>query len=108
MRSSIESPVDWATTMANDEIFEPIIPVTGVRVLGRYVLELHFKTGEVRLSDLEPMLWGPAFSPMLEDYDLFKQVRVDDDSGTIAWPNGADISPSTLYRQSKPVVPVAE
>jgi len=91
--------------MTDDQTFEPINPVTNVRVLGRYTLELRFKSGEARLIDVEPMLWGPAFADLLSDYELFKQVRVDLDSGTIVWPNGADLSPRTLYQESKPVVP---
>jgi hypothetical protein len=83
----------------------PVVDVTAVRVLARYVVELTFATGEVRVIDLEPLLWGDMFEPVLGDYDLFRQVRVDVDAGTIVWPNGADLSPRTLYAQSKPVVP---
>lgn len=84
---------------------EPIVDVTGVRVLSRYVVELTFETGEVRVIDLEPLLDGPVFEPLLEDYDLFKQVRVDPEGGTIVWPDGADISPRTLYQHSRDAIP---
>jgi hypothetical protein len=78
-----------------------IIDVTEVEVLHERVVRLTFETGEVREVDLEPLLWGPAFDPLADDA-LFRQVRVDPDSGTIAWPNGADISAYTLYQQSSP------
>ena len=81
---------------------EPLIDVTGVRVLARYVVELTFADGSVRVIDLEPLLWGPMFEPLVADYDLFRRVEVDRDAGTIAWPDGADISPRTLYAESKP------
>ena len=84
---------------------EPLIDVTGVRVLARYVVELTFADGNVRVIDLEPLLWGEVFAPLVSDYSLFRQVRVDPDAGTIVWPNGADISPRTLYAESKPAVP---
>lgn len=74
---------------------------TSVRVLGRYVLELTFGT-EVRVVDVEPFLWGPAFEPLRADYELFASVRVDDDAGTIVWPNGADLSPAVLHAASSP------
>lgn len=82
-----------------------LIEVNAVRVLGRYVVELTFADGSVRVIDLEPLLWGPMFEPLVADYGLFGQVRVDGDAGTIVWLNGADISPRTLYADSKPAVP---
>jgi len=85
---------------------DPLIDVTGVRVLARYVVELTFADGDVRVIDLEPLLWGPMFEPLVADYSLFRRVRVDADAGTIVWPNDADISPRTLYSNSKPAVPV--
>ncbi len=84
---------------------ESFVDVTDVTVLSRYVLELTFSNGEVRVVDVEDSLWGPAFEPLLKDYRLFTAVRVDDDAGTIVWPNGADLSPEGLYAKSKPAVP---
>lgn len=83
----------------------PLIDVTDVRVLARYVVELTFADGSERVIDLEPLLWGPMFEPLVSDYDLFRQVTVDPDAGTIVWPNGADISPRTLFSESRPTVP---
>lgn len=84
---------------------EPFKHVSDVRVLGRYVVELEFEGRERRVVDLEPLLVGPAFDELLGDYTLFLQVRVDPEIGTIAWPNGADLSPRTLYARSRPSVP---
>lgn len=86
---------------------EPIVDVTDVRVLSRYVVELTFETAEVRVIDLEPLLEGPVFEPLVRDYGLFRQVTADPEAGTIVWPNGADISPRTLYRSSRDAVPEA-
>lgn len=84
---------------------EPVIDVVDVTVLGRYVLGLRFEDGSDRVIDLEPILDGPMYEALLDDYELFRQVRVDEDSGTVVWPNGADISPRRLYAESKPKVP---
>lgn len=84
---------------------EPVIDVVDVTVLGRYVLGLRFEDGSDRVIDLEPILDGPMYEALLDDYELFRQVRVDEDSGTVVCPNGADISPRRLYAESKPKVP---
>lgn len=84
---------------------EQVIDVTAARVLARYVVELTFETGETKVIDLEPLLRGPVFQPLVDDYALFKRLRVDPEAGTIVWPNGADVSPRTLYRRSRDVVP---
>ena len=75
----------------------PFVDVIGVRAIHRYVLELTFSTSEVRVVDVEGLLWGPPFDPLKEDYGLFTSVRVDPDAGTVVWPNGADLSPVGLY-----------
>jgi Protein of unknown function (DUF2442) len=93
-------------TEAQTSAVEPdLVVVTGVRVLGRYVLEVTFDTGEVKIIDMEPLMRGPVFQPVLADYSLFCLVHVDADAGTVAWPTGADWSPDELYTKSKSAVP---
>ena len=89
----------------NERRMPPVIGVVAVRVLGRYVLELEFADGELRVIDLEPLLAGPMFAPLREDYELFCRVSVDERAGTIAWPNGADMSPRTRYAESRSKAP---
>lgn len=84
---------------------EPVIDVVDVEVLSRYILKLTFEDGAVKVIDVEPLLWGEMFAPLVEDYERFKQVRVDPGAGTIVWPNGADISPRYLYAESKVATP---
>jgi Protein of unknown function (DUF2442) len=93
-------------TDAETPAVEPdLVVVTGVRVLGRYVLEVTLGTGEIKIIDMEPLMWGPVFQPLPADYGLFCQVYVDADAGTIAWPTGADWAPDELYTKSKSAVP---
>ena len=84
---------------------ERMVDVIQARILARYIVELTFETGETKVIDLEPLLQGPVFEPLIHDYDLFMQLRVDPEAGTIVWPNGADVSPRTLYQHSRDVVP---
>ncbi len=68
-----------------------------VEPLEGFVLRLGFDDGTVREVDLEAELWGPVFEPLHEDPELFRQVRVDEELGTIVWPTGADMDPDVLY-----------
>ena len=67
--------------------------------LHEYQLRLKFTNGETRLVDLGEELVGEIFEP-LRDMEVFRQVRVSADSGTIEWPNGADFAPEFLYEKS--------
>jgi hypothetical protein len=69
-----------------------------------YKLIVTFENGEEKLVDLNDRLIGPIFE-LLKDVNYFKTVYVDKESGTIAWPNGADIAPETLYKIGLPVSP---
>lgn len=80
--------------------------ISGVRPLADYRLELSFKDGakgEVDLSD-----WivgrGGVFTA-LEDPEFFDEVRVNNEWGTIEWPNGVDFCPDVLYSRAtgKPI-----
>ena len=71
--------------------------IRSVEPLEGFVLRLAFEYGTVREIDLEAELWGPVFEPLRADPQLFRQVRVDDELGTVVWPNGADLDPDVLY-----------
>ena len=70
--------------------------VTEVRVLRPFALDLTFSDGLRGSVDLEAELDGSVFEA-LRDPVYFEQVRVDEEVGTIVWPNGADFSPEFLY-----------
>ena len=82
--------------------FPPLVRVTAVEVVREFVVQLEFDDGTERAVDLEPMLWGPVFEPIRTDPSYFRQVRVDDEAGTIVWPNGADIDPVVLHGSAEP------
>jgi hypothetical protein len=67
-----------------------------------YRLRLTFNDGAVKTIDLTRELDGPVFEP-LRDPKLFRQVAVNLATGTIEWPNGADMAPEFLYEIGKPV-----
>jgi hypothetical protein len=73
-----------------------------VEVTGSHSLRVIFDDGAVRELDLEGQLDGPVFEP-LRDPELFAQVRVDAESGTVAWPTGADLDPIVIYEGLPPL-----
>ena len=74
--------------------------VTTVEPLQGFVLRLSFSDGTTRDLDVQELLRGPVFEPLLADPQLFRQVRVE--SGAIVWPNGADMDPVVLHGSVAP------
>jgi hypothetical protein len=63
---------------------------------GGYRIRLTFNDNQQKTIDFRSWLDGPDFEP-LKDPDYFSRFFLD--GGTVAWPNGADIAPETLYTQ---------
>jgi hypothetical protein len=76
------------------------IGIQKVSLLDDYRLKLKFDNGEERIFDLKPYLEIGKISE-LKDKNLFRQVRISFD--TIEWPNGVDLDPEFLYKNSKAV-----
>jgi hypothetical protein len=72
--------------------------ITAVRVLDSYRIELTFADGVRGTVDLSRRIVGRGgiFQP-LEDPAFYRQVHLDNELGTIVWPNGADFCPDLLY-----------
>ena len=79
-----------------------MVRVRAVAPLTGFGVRLTFTDGTVRDLDLTPYLRGPIFEPLTRDHELFASVRVDEQLGTIVWPNGADIDPDVLYWGREP------
>jgi hypothetical protein len=73
-----------------------LVRVTAVEVVGDHRLRLAFEDGAEGEIDLSSWRWRGVFEP-LEDPEYFGQVSLDEELGTIVWPNGADIAPETLH-----------
>ncbi len=76
--------------------------IVDVEVKGEYGLRVTFDDGAVREVSLEGQLDGPVFEP-LRDPELFAQVTVDRESGTVTWPTGADLDPIVVYEGLPPL-----
>lgn len=73
--------------------------ITQASVLSDYRVHLAFTdgvAGDVDLSDI--VARGGVFKP-LQDVRYFATLSVDQDAGTIVWPNGVDLDPDVLYER---------
>ena len=74
--------------------------VSAVSYLEAYRIRVEFDDGAVKEVDLREELYGEVFEP-LKDVEFFKQVRVNSETNTIEWPNGADFAPEFLYESGQ-------
>ena len=65
---------------------------------GEYGIHVAFSDGVESTIDFTPWLDGPIFEP-LKDRAYFQGFFLD--GGAVAWPNGADVAPETLYERAK-------
>lgn len=74
-----------------------LVHVTDLQQLGGYRLRLQFDDGAIGELDFSAEEWRGIFAP-LNDPAYFGKVELDEQLGTIVWPNGADFAPETLHR----------
>lgn len=72
--------------------------VKSVKPAQDYTLELVFSNDEKKLFDVKPYLNIGLFNE-LKDLSLFNSAKVE--LGTVAWSNGLDLCPDTLYLEAK-------
>jgi len=73
-----------------------IIHVAESRYLTDGQFELTFNDGRRGVADLSGTLSGPVFEP-LRDPEFMARGKVDPETRTLSWPNGADVAPEFLY-----------
>ena len=69
--------------------------IVDAKYAGAYLIRVRFADGVEGEIDLANELEGEVFEP-LRDQQLFKQFRLDPDTLTIVWPNGADLAPEFI------------
>jgi len=75
--------------------------VSGVRHINDYELEISFSDGTVASLDFRKRIVGRGgVFVSLENINVFAQVAVDRESGTLVWPNGVDFCPDVLYAEA--------
>ncbi len=80
--------------------FPDLVRVRSVETLHGFIVRVKFTDGTEREVDLEPYLQGPIFEAIRRNPEVFRSIYID--HGALAWPNGADIDPDTLYYNGNP------
>ena len=70
--------------------------VTAFEAVKPYTLRVHFSDQTEQVIDFQPVLHGEMYAP-LRNLDYFNQVRLDAETKTLVWPNGADFDPYVLH-----------
>ena len=76
--------------------------ITAVHYESAYKLRLRFEDQSERVVDLAAHLDGEMFEP-LKDLRKFQTARLNADLDTVAWENGADMSPDFLFEIGVPI-----
>ncbi len=72
--------------------------VSNVQPLDGYRLDVTFSDGIRGVVDLANRIVGRGgVFAALENPEFFRRVAVNDELGTLVWPNGADFCPDLLY-----------
>ena len=79
-----------------------LVRVKSVKPLQGFCVKLYFTDGSTKEIDLTRYLSGPIFECIRNDPAEFKKIAVDQELGTIVWPNGADVCPDVLYHGRTP------
>lgn len=82
--------------VAGDQPLQGIITIEHAEALEHLQLRLRFSDHASGTVDLGDLIQGPMYAQIREDPAYFAGVTVDDELGTVVWPNGADLSPNVL------------
>jgi len=80
-------------------VMEKLVAPIAVEVIGEHKLRVTFKNGLAGDIDFTGRQWRGVSEP-LADPAFFAQAYVDPEIRTVAWPNGFDMAPETLYARA--------
>ncbi|MCL0065337.1 DUF2442 domain-containing protein [Dehalococcoidia bacterium] len=73
--------------------------VTNAKYIEEYRVQISFNDGRKGVADLSDALEGSVFG-QLKEKSVFSRLKLDEELGTIVWPNGADLAPEYIYFQA--------
>jgi hypothetical protein len=70
-----------------------------LKYINNYIYYIKFDDGTSKQLDFSEYLSRGGVFKSLKNKDFFKNAQID--GGTIAWSNGLDIAPETIYNKCK-------
>ena len=83
------------------------IKIDEVKPAGSQSLLVVFSNGETRVVDYSRLIAEGGIWSALADPEIFAQVKIDEYSRGVEWPNGADSCADAMYERSIALQPVA-
>jgi len=77
-------------------MYHEIYTVVAFEIVAPYTIQITFDDDTVQIINFRPLLRGALYTP-LQDLNLFNQVCLHEEAGTLVWPNEADFDPATLH-----------
>lgn len=66
--------------------------ISEVKALEDLLVEIKFKTGEVKIYDMKPIVSQYKQAEKLKDFNIFKEVKVGESKDFIVWGDETDIN----------------
>lgn len=77
-----------------------ILRVIDAKLVRDFIVWVRFNDGSEGEVDLSGELEGPVFEPLKEP-KVFAEFKLDPDTHTLVWPNGADLAPEFLHEHAR-------
>lgn len=71
--------------------------IVEVQALAGHQLHVRFEDNVEGVVDVAHLVQFTGVFALLAGHDYFARVRADPETGTVVWPNGADLDPDVLY-----------
>lgn len=93
----MKGDVVYTKDLVYNRKYPEVITVNEAHIIDGFRVHVRFSDNTEKEIDLEPLLWGAVFEPIRNNPERFREMYIDPEGKTIAWPGDIDLAPETLY-----------